>query len=41
MSRYVVQHTFAGGLTILLNDIGTTICHLVVNNETADWVTWV
>lgn len=41
MPRYLVQRTFAAGLTIPQTMEGAKICRSVVDNNAADGVTWV
>ncbi|HEY1387595.1 MAG TPA: DUF4242 domain-containing protein [Ktedonobacterales bacterium] len=40
MPRHLVERTFKGGLSILVNDEGATICQTVVANNAEELVTW-
>ncbi len=41
MPRYIVQRTFSDGLDIALDEIGAKACRGVIDNNTAEGVTWV
>jgi len=41
MPRYIVERTFAGGLSIPQTAEGAKICRAVVDHNTDDKVTWV
>jgi hypothetical protein len=41
MPRYLVERTFSEGLIIPTTDAGAAVCSTVVENNTAQGVTWV
>lgn len=41
MPRYLVERTFADGLSIPMNDEGAAVCRTVVGNNAEELVTWV
>jgi hypothetical protein len=41
MPRYLIERDFPDGLNIPQNDIGSTLCRKVVENNAEDGVTWV
>ena len=41
MQRYMVEHNFAEGLNISVNQEGAAVCRTIVLNNAEDGVTWI